>query len=85
MIKCQTNRNKKVKLNVTYLNPSFCLPWFGEVELKEVVMFTIGGNGARLEVHSNLRFVFLLRNIKQRMGWPMAEKDGIAFNLFRDT
>ena len=46
------------KLNVTYLNPSFCLPWFGEVELEEVVMFTIGGNSTRLKVHSNLRFVF---------------------------
>merc|ERR1711974_177981 len=33
------------------LNPSLSLPWLGEVELKEVVMFAVGGHSACLEVH----------------------------------
>lgn len=45
----------KANMKVTHLNPSLRLPWLGEVELKEVVMFAVRGNSARLQVHSHLQ------------------------------
>ena len=67
-------------MKVTHLNPSLRLPWLGEVELKEVVMFAVGGHSARLQVHPHLWDYVFVQKIPNDKGFKGPSRPQFFFH-----